>query len=196
MILISVFESDKKITLLRLNKNFAILTVKKIGPSLRERTSIIRDRLLLLLCICWLLRYIILHVELQSVACFPKLWTDITVPSKIIHIFIGLFPNCKLNVHWLIITFPKCSPLTIFSVYINMALIKVNHTGKLQNHSPYHSPVLFIMVAPTPDCLCCGPCSVHNNLFLLLWSEDRRNAPYANPFPVTALDSQLHDSNA
>ena len=49
----------------------------------------------------------------------------------------------------------------------------------------------FIMVAPTPDWLCCA----HNNLFLLLWSEDRRNAPYANPFPVTALDSQLHDSN-
>lgn len=169
---------------------------KRVGPSLRQRTSLIRDRLMWLLCICWLLRYIMWQVELQPVACFPKLWTDITVPSKIIHIFIGLFPNCKFNVHWLTITFPKCSPLTLCSVFINMALIKINHTGKLQNHTPTTVQSYLIMVAPTPDCLCCVRCTVHNNLFLLLWSEDRRNALYTNPFPVAPLDSQLHDSIA
>ena len=88
---------------------------------------------------------------------------------------------------------PNLDTHTIWSVFIHMTLIYT--CWAITNLSCYHSQALFIVVAPTADWLCCAPCSVHNNLFFLLWSEDRRNAPYANPFPVPALCSQLHGSN-
>ena len=89
---------------------------------------------------------------------------------------------------------PNLDTHTIWSVFIHMTLIYT--CWAITNHSCYHNQAIFIAVAPTADCICCAPCSVHNNLFFLLWSEDRRNAPYANPFPATALGSQLHGSNA
>ena len=51
------------------------------------------------------------------------------------------------------------------------------------------------VLTPAADCLPRSPCNAHSKLFLPFWSEDRSNAPHVNPFPVTALDNQRHDSN-
>lgn len=63
-------------------------------------------------------------------------------------------------------------------------LIAISDFSKqwLQQLTAYSVPV-----SPNPN-------SVHNKLFLQLWSEGR-NVPHANRFPVSAMNSQLHYTN-
>ena len=52
---ISDFLNDKNTALLRLNKAFYI-DFERVGPSIREGMPLIRDRLMVPIYICWLLR--------------------------------------------------------------------------------------------------------------------------------------------
>lgn len=153
----------------------------------------IRERIILPICTCWLLRFVTSHTELKSMTSTSYHPADIT-ESRVQHIGLGKFPKWKFKIHWGELTF-KIVYQPISSVFINET--SIDRCWKWMNNeiAPHlqSGPLSWWWLQQLiayPVSLCSG----HTKLLLLFWSEGRNCSPHGNPFPFPAMDIQFHDA--